>query len=113
MRFTALGVVLCVLAFLFAFEAKLAWFSPLGSPPSQISAAKLQPADASKQIAAVLAAPGVLHPMSVGAAQALLFALPVLIVDRRPVRRAVRDRFKVCSFPGFIPSLFVRPPPKY
>jgi len=112
-RFTALGIALCVLAALFAFEAKLAWFSPAGTPSAQISSAKLQPADASKLLAQVLAAPSNLHQVPTPAVPTLLLVVPILMVAAFPARRRVSDRLKFSSSPGFIPSLFLRPPPKY
>src|ERR1700693_272133 len=55
-QLTVLGMLLCLLAALFAIEAKVAWFGPYGSPTAQISSAKLQPPDAPK-IAAPIDAP--------------------------------------------------------
>jgi hypothetical protein len=112
-RVTALGVALCVLAAVFAFEAKLAWFSPVGTPSAQISSAKLQRADAPRQLAQALAAPTDLHEVPAPAMPALLLVLSVLIVAMLPAGRVVQARLKVSASPSFSPSLFRRPPPKY
>lgn len=42
---SVLAMALCILAFLFAFEAKLAWYSPAGLASNQVSAAKALPVD--------------------------------------------------------------------
>lgn len=51
---TVLGLVLCVLAALFSIEAKVAWYAPSSSPATQISASKLQQADAPRLVAHAL-----------------------------------------------------------
>jgi hypothetical protein len=111
LRLTALGIVLCVLAAVFAFEAKWAWFSPAGSPSAQISAAKPQPADAPRQIAQALASPVLVH--YIPAQAPLLLALAVLVAATVPFRGSVRDGLKVSASSSFSPPLFLRPPPQY
>ena len=105
------AVVLCLLAAVFAIEAKVAWFSPAGTPPAQISASKLQAADAPEHIAQALAAPIDLH--YVPAQGFLLVVLAVLLTATLRQRRQVRRRVKVSACPSFSPSLFLRPPPKF
>src|SRR5271169_2844938 len=56
-RLTALGIMLCLLAALFAVEAKIAWFSPAGSAGAQISFAKARPAEPPKMPAQHFASP--------------------------------------------------------
>ena len=108
---TAFGVVLCLLAAVFAIEAKVAWFSPDGSPPAQISASKLQPADAPRLIAQALdspeAVPNILPESSLIVALALAVALLAF------VPAAKRDRLEPSTSPGFSPPHFFRPPPHY
>jgi predicted metal-binding membrane protein len=111
LRVTALGVVLCALAAVFAFEAKLAWFSPAHSPSAQISAAKLQPTDAPRQVAQALTSPAPLH--FAPAEAPLLLTLALLIAAMVPVIVPVRDRHKVSASPSFFPPLFLRPPPQF
>jgi len=107
----ALGIVLCLLAAVFAFEAKLAWFSPAGSPPAQISASKLQLADAPKLVAQALtvpASPRFPADIPLLLAVALLLLPAVRVAYRGPQRTG--DRFQASSI--FSPTLFRRPPPQ-
>jgi hypothetical protein len=109
-RLTALGIVLSVLAALFAMEAKIAWFSPAGSATAQISYDKACPAEPLKalhqrsntsspqagdfaRIATLLAAVLVLAP----AAAVVLLLLP--------------SASRPSASPGFSAALFFRPPP--
>jgi hypothetical protein len=112
-RLRICAIVLCLLAAVFAIEAKVAWFSPAGSPPAQISAAKLLPADAPKHIADTLALPGNLHQVAVLVEVSLLLALVLLIAAALPLRRLSRDGLGIRLFPAFSPALFLRPPPQY
>jgi hypothetical protein len=107
----AVGGVLCLLAASFALEAKLACYSPASSPAAQISATKLQPANAPKLIAQALSAPSVLHhlpaePIFVNSV-APLGALALL-----SLAESLRDEFKLQDSPSFSPYLFRRPPPQ-
>lgn len=105
----AVGAVLCLLAALFAFEAKLAWFSPAGTPCAQISATKLQPADTSKLIAQALASSSQHFP----AEAPLLLALALLaVLIAFFFRGSVRDGLTPRAFSSFSPPLFRRPPPQ-
>jgi hypothetical protein len=105
---TAPGAVLCLLAALFAIEAKVAWFSPAGSPSAQISAAKLQPTDAPRHIAQALTAPDLLH---FSPEIPLLLLLLALLMAAPAVFHSANDRVAIAS-PGFYSSLFRRPPPQ-
>ncbi len=108
-----LGAVLCFLAAAFAFEAKVAWFSPSGTPVAQISASKLQPADAPRLMAQALAAPAT-APHSLPEVS-LLVAVALLLV---PIacfyfRRSMFDGAEVQAFSGFSAPLLRRPPPQF
>ena len=109
-RLTAFGIALCLLAALFAVEAKIAWYSPAGSVNTQISSAKLQPADASKIFAhaAVTQVPPTpdFHE-NVAAVTLALLCLAATSV----AARAVPNRLQVFAAPGFSVFLFFRPPP--
>ena len=108
-RVMALGIVLCLLAAVFAFEAKVAWYSPAGSPSAQISALKLQPADNHKL------ANGISGTAERNLAQVPLpqiFAAVVATVAAIPFRRPFRDAFRAQVSPGFTPPMFRRPPPQ-
>jgi hypothetical protein len=106
-----IGSVLCLLAAIFAFEAKLAWFSPAGTPCAQISAAKLQPADAPRLIAQVLAAP---HAWPHFPAEAHLLLAVVLFVTMATqfFLGVDHEGVKPLIFAVFSPHLFRRPPPQ-
>ena len=100
-------MLLCLLAVVFAVEAKLAWFGPDGSPTAQISAAKLQPADAPKITAHS-------HASSLPAALLLQFAeiSVVVLMGRAAIRTPQRvSASTIPGSPSFFPSLFFRPPP--
>jgi hypothetical protein len=103
---------LCLLAALFAFEAKLAGYSsPASKPYALISAKKLQPADAPKLIAQALAAPSVVRHLPaepVAVALAVLAALLPLLFSGW-----VRDERKLQVSVIFSPDLFRRPPPQF
>ena len=110
-RLRFFAVVLCLLAAVFAIEAKVAWFSPAGTPPAQISAAKLQLADAPEHIAQVLAAP--VDPHFAPAQVLLLVVLTALVAAALLTSRVIDRPIKFSDSPGFSPSLFLRPPPQF
>lgn len=104
----AVGLVLCLLAALFSIEAKLAWFGPSGSPTSQISASKLQAADAPRLIAKALArtAPAVHVPVIFAALALVVFAVPAYASFCTAGTQTLPS-----LLPSYFPSLFFRPPP--
>ena len=109
-RLTALGIMLCVLAALFAVEAKIAWFSPAGSATAQISFDKARPAEPPKALPQRLNSPA---PSSLDfTAAAYLFASALLLAAAvRIVVRPVPIRRQVPLADGLSASLFFRPPP--
>ena len=108
-RLCAFGTVLCLLAALFAFEAKLAGYSnPSSTPSSQISAAKLWPADASKLIAQALSAPSILRHLP---AEPIVLALFVAMVPLS-FGEPVCEGHKLQISYRHSPHLFQRPPPQ-
>lgn len=108
MRLTILGIVLCLLAALFAIESKLAWYEPVGSPTFQISASKLQAAEAPRLVAQALAsslpAP---HLQEVPGILAIILVICVTRGAPLPQKAATA---RPISF-SFSPHLFFRPPP--
>ena len=104
-RLTALGIVLCVLAALFAVEAKIAWFSPAGSATAQISYDKAQPVEPARLLPAVLQASSDPAEMTVPVVSALL--LPIAILG---VAFLVSVNARLSPAPPFF-ALFFRPPP--
>lgn len=108
-RVTVLGIALCLLAAVFAIEAKVAWFSPAGSPSAQISASKLQAADGQKLAHGTVSA--VEHnPAHVPLPQVL--AAAVASFTAIPFHRPLRDTYIAQVSPGFTPPSFRRPPPQ-
>jgi len=103
------ALVLCLLALVFAFEAKMAWYLPAHTAGSEVQAAKALPADTPQPIAHGL--PGQL---------ALFFLLPIAILFGLADIRASRsetcfgesqtDRSPSVSS-AFSPGNFFRPPP--
>jgi hypothetical protein len=109
-RLTALGIMLCLLAALFAVEAKIAWFSPAGSALAQISSAKARPAEPPKILPDRFASPTPPAYDFSGSAELVALAL-VLLAATMFAARVTQPRPQVCASPGFSASLFFRPPP--
>ena len=105
-----MGIVLCLLAALFAVEAKVACYGRLGSAPSQISASKLKVADAPRLVAHALASSElVLSLFGTTAIVSLTLTLGVTRWAPRPV-----DALPVLFLSSsFSPHLFFRPPPAF
>jgi len=109
-RRTALALVLCLLAFAFAMEAKLACYSPDGGPGSDIAAAKARPADLPEVVAHGVPAP---DPVD---ARTLFFVLVALTTASLWKAEALRGRNialpcqSVSSAAFFSSNLFFRPP---
>lgn len=106
-HYLRIGVVLCLLAALFAIEAKLAWYAPDSAPASQISASKLLAADAPRIAEQAVASS--LLPLSFIDALfllALVLTAPAIgFVHRTPIRL---PKPRACDYSS---SLFFRPPP--
>jgi hypothetical protein len=100
--------VLCVLAALFAIEAKLAWYGPDSSPASHISASKLQPTEAPRLVAQAIASSD-----SIAHFPAVLQIIAVsLVMGATPVAPRSADVPPVRLIAvGFSPQAFFRPPP--
>lgn len=113
-RVIGLGAVLCLLAALFSFEAKIAWYST--SPAhTEISAAKLQPTSAPRLLAQALAAGIADSQAHLGQTNSLiawLAAFSLLAVVVAGQSRRDSDMTKASAPSGFSPFRFSRPPPK-
>jgi hypothetical protein len=109
-RVAALGIVLCLLAVLFAVEAKMAWYIPAGSANAQISSAKLMPADAPKLIAQAIDSQAQASPIFDENVARVVVAL-LYLATVSLIARAGRSRLQVSASPSFSISLFFRPPP--
>ena len=108
---TALALGLCLLAFGFAMEAKLACYCPAGGSGSEIVAAKARPADLPEIVSRGVLAPGPIHSQMFVVFLAALIAASVWKADALPGRNTVYSRLSVSSAAYFSPSLFFRPPP--
>ena len=107
-RLTAIGSVLCLLAAVFSFEAKIAWYGTTAAD-AHISAAKLQPSEAPDLVAQVLASPA--HLMQPDSQFAWLAVFTLLAAPLAPLRRADSELARAATSPGFFSFRFSRPPP--
>lgn len=111
LRRNTLALGLCLLAVLFALEAKTAWYGPANGPSGDIQSQKARPADLPAVVShGVSALSSVTFPL------ALVFLASVTAITRRNVNflSGVDARFNhipVSAAPYFSPSLFFRPPP--
>lgn len=111
MQRSSLAVGMCLLAFLFALEAKFAWYSPSSVPLSTIQSAKARPSDAPDPVTHAVA---VLSSISQPFAMLLLVAFcAVDLVKASPfLETGTRARSWRGSAAIFLSSdLFFRPPP--
>lgn len=108
---TALALGLCLLAFCFAMEAKLAWYSPGGGSVNDIAAAKAHPADLPEVVAHGVPAPGPFLPRIQFVLLAVLATAYLGKSDVLPGRNIEYNHLSVSSAAYFSPSLFYRPPP--
>jgi hypothetical protein len=108
-RTFALG--LCLLAVVFAVEAKTAWFGPASGPGSEVRAAKAWPADLPRVIEHGVPVPKAVPPL-------ISFALLAALSPRRSAGNTLSPRRE--SAPGLAspslaaflsPQFFFRPPP--
>ena len=110
-RRTPFALGLCLLAFLFAVEAKTAWYGPVTGPGDPVRAEKALPADAPKVDELGVPAPSFTHPQ-------IAFAALVAIADAllpgtlaSAIDEALHSRPPVFSAAYFSPPNFFRPPP--
>lgn len=111
LRHTALAICLCLLAVVFAVEAKLAWYSPAGTHESEIRAAKAWPADTSEiivQNAQAFQATCFLIPLGLLAVSSAAFKAPT---NFSTIKSLVQPAQAVAAAPFFTPHFFFRPPP--
>lgn len=108
---TALALGLCLLAFGFAMEAKLACYGPDGGSGRDIVAAKALPADQPEVVSRGFDAPNPVHSQGLLVFLAALTAASLWKANALLVRSNVYSRLSVISTAYFSPSLFFRPPP--
>lgn len=109
-RVAALGIVFCLLAVLFAVEAKMACYIPAGSANTQISSAKLMPADGPRLIAQAIDSQAQASRLFNEDVPPVVIALLYLALVSL-IARAGRSSFQFSASPRFSISLFFRPPP--
>ena len=106
----ALAGCLCLLAFLFAVEAKTAWYGPVAGLGSNVRAAKAMPADTPRVIEHGIPVPDPIHPQ---VAFVLLPALALLWPSAKLPRRTEVSHARLRGFllSIYSPHLSLRPPP--
>lgn len=108
---TLLAISLCVLAMVFALEAKTAWYSPDAGLDTGISSTKALPIDSPKVVRHGIPAPDPVHPQIAFAIIAIMIAAwsvrPQLSLGRIPSRTGSQ----VCCSAFLSPQAFLRPPP--
>ncbi len=105
----ALTCVLCLLAVIFAVEAKTAWYGPIVGLGSDVRAAKALPADMPRIVEHGVPVPDPIHP---GLSFIALATLPTNWLAEMPARNAtLRDPLPLARAAFFSPSIFFRPPP--
>jgi hypothetical protein len=109
-RCSAFAFAFCILAVLFAVEAKLAWYSPAGFAVSDISAAKARPIENPEVVSQSFIAPESTHSQLVFAHIAAFTAAIALRADETGnVPNYIHQTFFTAS--NFSSHLFYRPPP--
>lgn len=112
-----LACSLCLLAFAFAMEAKMAWYAPALGPTRDISAAKAWPADTPTSalqrahIGDAVAPPSSFTALPALAAFLLTAAVAMAAAGASETRLLARNAVPVSCRPHFSPLLFFRPPP--
>lgn len=106
-----LAASLCVLAFAFAMEAKMAWYGPPIGAARDISSAKALPADTPAVVnhGAQMAIQDPFEPVLTWFAA--FAALLIAVSGAGEFRRLAKFPIPVVSRPHFSPALFFRPPP--
>jgi hypothetical protein len=110
-RRTALALGLCLLAFGFAMEAKLACYSPTGGSGIDIVAAKARPADLPEVVTHGVPAPDPVRSQLTVIFLSALATEPLWKAHTLLGRSIVYNRLSVSSAAYFSPNLFFRPPP--
>lgn len=109
LQVTVLGLVLCVLAALFSIEAKVAWYAPASSPATQISASKLQQADAPRLVAHALSSSDNPVPHFPEIANVLAF---IGVAEEPGLEwRSADTHWESLPLANLAPNISFRPPP--
>jgi hypothetical protein len=113
-RRTPLALGLCLLAFLFAIEAKTAWYGPAVGLGSSVRAAKAQPAATPRVVEHGAPAPDPVHPHAFFAAlPPIAVALSSLCFSLQAQSEVPLSHFSQFAAAGFSFSGLFRPPPAF
>jgi hypothetical protein len=107
---TVIAFCLCLLAFSFAMEAKLAWYGPERGLGSDVRSAKALPADTPEQIPHGIPGANPIFPVF-PFALLLMFATGSLPTECCLDLRTLKEYLPVFSSNYFSPHTFLRPPP--
>ena len=111
LRRSILAFGLCLLAFVFAVEAKLACYDPQQGLRIDVSAAKAFPADIPSVVPHGLSSPDVIHPF-IPVAEILAFAAgSALAADAVLTSVPLHNHLSFTAASFFSPPVFFRPPP--
>jgi hypothetical protein len=112
LRRTPLAIGLCLLAILFAIEAKTAWYGPLLGPGGNISAAKALPVALPELVDHGVPSPDPTHP---GVVFTVLPASTTAWLPRVkvPAFGEIRRNHLFSFTAYFSPAIFFRPPPVF
>lgn len=105
----AFGILFCMLAAVFAVEAKLGWYSPDTTARVELSASKLSGDDAPKLIGNLVSTPA---PAPGLVPQAVLFVAAVLAAAIVFVGEPSAAPRQACASSSVFPPQFLRPPPR-
>lgn len=108
-RVSALGALLCLLAAVFAVEAKMGWYSPNDHVRVELSSTKLQATDVSRQVSQTQAAPA---PVPHFPAEFALFLSFAAFVTVSFFPKKAEDR-PATNWSAFSAPHFFRPPPRW
>lgn len=112
-RHAPLAIALCLLAFLFAVEAKTAMYGPENGLGSDVRASKALPAVTPKLVKQRILLPDPLHPHTATAASAFIATVsfpPARVLPNAAALRLRRPRFSAAFFS---PLHLFRPPPAF
>ena len=110
LRRTPLAICLCLLAILFALEAKTAWYGPADGPGSDISAAKALPVGSPELVDHGVPTPDPAHPrveFPTFPVSTVASLLRIKVSSLGEIQRNHLFFFATC----ISPPIFFRPPP--
>jgi hypothetical protein len=113
LRRAPLAIGLCLLAILFALEAKTAWYGPAAGPGCDIRAAKALPAGSPKLVDHGAPSPDPEHPGVLFAALPAITVVWLSSIKDPAIGEIPRNHLPFFSVAHFSPSIFFRPPPAF